>query len=132
MAPGSGDSRQSELVAGSRSGCIRGKTLPTDPNPLEVSGIIANLKQAKPPKVSRPSLTEADFLKELEDLTKRAKKAGITAVAVNNLLEQAIAVAYGAPGARVTREKAPIYRTAGDTLTDAIPADVFQAQKGQK
>jgi hypothetical protein len=82
--------------------------LPTDPNPLEVQGIIANLKLAKPPKLSRPSLTEEDFLDELKDLAKRAKKAGITAEVVNNLLEQAVAASYGVTS--MTREVAPIYK----------------------
>jgi hypothetical protein len=84
------------------------ETLPTDPNAFEVQGIIGKLKEAKPPKVSRPSMTEADFLEELQDLAARAKKAGIAAATVNNLLEQAIVAAYG-DATNMTREVAPIY-----------------------
>ena len=79
------------------------------PNPFEIDGIVKQLKAAKAPTVDSAPLTRDELKQQMAKLMSRAKKSGIEPQFIHATLEEAIAAAYHAPGARVTREKAPIY-----------------------
>lgn len=85
-------------------------TLPQNPNAFEISGVVAELKKAKATTVDTEPLTVDALKAQFEKMVKRAKKAGIATDVVFRTLEDAIATSFGAPGAKVTRETAPIYR----------------------
>jgi hypothetical protein len=79
------------------------------PNPFEIDGIVKQLKAAKAPTVDSAPLTRDELKEQMERLMSRAKRSGIALQFIHATLEEAIAAAYGTPGAKVTREKAPIY-----------------------
>jgi hypothetical protein len=78
------------------------------PNPFEIEGIVKQLKAEKAPTVNSTPLTQDELKEQMERLMSRAKKSGIALQFIHATLEEAIAAAYGTPGAKVTREKAPI------------------------
>jgi predicted transcriptional regulator len=99
--------------------------LPAKPTPYELKGIIAELETATPPKKTPTSKLKgvARFQELLKEAFSYAEDEELPLADVQPLLEAAIAVAFGMPGARVTREKAPIY-------TSEIPADVLAKEAG--
>ncbi len=99
------------------------ETIPAKPDSLQVSGVVAELKKAKAPSEEAEPITVEEFKKSIGRLIKRAAKSGISKEIVHNILntplEDALAAALGSPGARVTREKSPIW--------EAVPADAKAA-----
>jgi hypothetical protein len=92
------------------------KGLPKDPSALELKGIIAELQDAKPNKTAKPrESAQGRFTRMLKEALDFAKKENITSEVVTATLESEIAAAYGMPGAKFTREKAPIYRQGGNS-----------------
>jgi lambda repressor-like predicted transcriptional regulator len=89
------------------------ESIPANPDSLQVSGVVAELKKAKAPAEEAVPITVADLKKAISSLAKRAAKSGIPQNtfhnALNSALEDAVAAAFGTPGARVTRERSPIY-----------------------
>jgi lambda repressor-like predicted transcriptional regulator len=89
------------------------ESIPPNPDSLQVSGVVAELKKAKAPAEKTEPITVADLKKAISSLVKRAAKSGIPQNTfhntLNSALEEAVAVAFGTPGARVTRELSPVY-----------------------
>lgn len=85
--------------------------IPVKPDALQAAGVVAELKKVKPVPEEATPITADEFKKGVAKLVKRALKCGISreivSNALNNSLEDAVASALGAPGARVTRERAP-------------------------
>jgi hypothetical protein len=94
-------------------GEMTAKGLPKDPSALELKGIIAELQDAKPNKTAKPRESAQErFQRLLKEAFEFAKNEKLTPEVVTATLESEIAASFGMPGARVTREKHPIYKVA--------------------
>ena len=92
------------------------KGLPSDPSALEVKGIISELQNAKPDKTTRPrESAQARFRRLLKEAFDFANENGLDELTVHETVESLIAESYGMPGAKLTREMAPIYKQGGNS-----------------
>lgn len=83
---------------------------PVNPDEFQIGGIVAELKAAKASTPESEPLTAEELKSQIQRLLKRAKNAKIASEIVYATLEEAIAASFGATGAIVTREMAPIYK----------------------
>lgn len=80
---------------------------PSNPTPLQCMAIVADAcKRAE----EAPSNNLEDFKKLLSKAISFAREHNLSSEVIHSSLESEIAASFGMPEARVTREKAPIYR----------------------
>jgi hypothetical protein len=85
---------------------------PSNPTPQQCMAIVADAcKRAE----EAPSDALAKFRTLLSKAVEFAKENNLEAEVIQDSLETAIAAHFGMPGARVTREKAPVYREGGNS-----------------
>jgi len=93
-------------------GDLEGKDL-SRLTPYEVKGIVSDLEQIKAQtKTTKTRETpKVKFQRLLKEALAFAREEKITSEFITATLESEIAASFGMPGAKVTREKAPIYDT---------------------
>lgn len=85
---------------------------PSSPTPQQCMAIVADACERAD---KAPSDTLAKFQTLLSKAVEFAKENNLEPEVIHGSLESAIAASYGMPEARVTREKAPIYRQGGNS-----------------